>query len=169
MGNHNQKMSRNRLGCYGYFQVFLFLFLLTLICGDKIKNEVREKERREKEAKKEFLLGNAFYEKKNYENAIMKYKTSIQLNPENPFYYTNLGNCLRESGNFRDSVQVLQKSIFLFDKNPKSWYSLGVTYQTMGSYGEAIYAYQNATTLDPLYVNAHYNMGKYCTFCCIKR
>ena len=46
------------------------------------------------------------------------------------------------------------------EDNPKSWYNLGVTYQTMGEYEHAIYAYKNATSLDPYYVNAHYNMGK---------
>ena len=110
-------------------------------------------------ANEEFLLGNNFYLKKEYEKAILKYKNSILLDPTVYYYYSNLGNCLRENREYEESVLVLQKSVFLSDKNSKSWYNLGVTYQTMGSYEQAVGAYVRATDLDDENINAHYNKG----------
>ena len=161
----------NRILRYSYRILLLTLAISTPIFTSKQKeskesilvNSNNENSSQENGADKEFLLGNDFYQKGDFKNAVMKYKIAIGMNPTVASYYLNLGNCLREMTNYEDSVMFLQKAIYLNVDSSKNWYSLGVTYQYMGMYDEAILAYNNATSISDDFLNAHYNKGS-CLF-----
>ena len=105
------------------------------------------------------LIGEIYFSKHNYKNAIENQKHSIRLlNDENDLYYMMIGNyhlADTESSNYSESIKLLRKSLRLNPKNTYSWYLLAKAYAETDNISLAEYA-----TAERHYLTGNYEMAQ---------
>jgi tetratricopeptide (TPR) repeat protein len=106
-----------------------------------------------------FQKGYNAAELKEYDNAILYYQKSIDLNPNNASPYINLGLAYHDKGNLDKAIQVLQKAIDLNPQNSMAFNNLGAAYAAKGNLDKAIELYEKAVEINPEYSAAYNNMG----------
>jgi len=64
-----------------------------------------------REAEKKKLLGNDFYKKKNFPEAIEHYRAASELNPKELTYYSNLAAVYVEMGELEKAIECCDNAI----------------------------------------------------------
>jgi tetratricopeptide (TPR) repeat protein len=106
-----------------------------------------------------FDRGNAYSEKKDYEEAIANYNKAIKLDPNNDLVYNSRGNANYFKGDYDRAIADYNKAIKL-DPNNDVWYNnRGWAYYRKGDYDRAIADYNKAIKLDPDYAAAYNDRG----------
>jgi tetratricopeptide (TPR) repeat protein len=96
-------------------------------------------------------LGNAYFNKGAYEDAVIAYSKSIELDRQFAWPYSNLALVYVQKGRFAEAMLLYQRSIELFSNEKDkaiSWNRLGNVYRRLNDYDNAIAAYQRADDLD---------------------
>lgn len=96
-------------------------------------------------------LGNVYFNTGAYEDAVIAYSKSIELDRLFAWPYSNLALVYVQKGRFAEAMLLYQRSIELFsnDKDKAiSWNRLGNVYRRLSDYDNAIAAYQRADGLD---------------------
>ena len=78
------------------------------------------------------------------------------------FLLMNKGVSYASQENYSDALTVYEEALKSFPKNPKLWYNKGVALDNLNNIPEAVEAYQNAIIYNPLYRNAHLQLGNIC-------
>ncbi len=73
-------------------------------------------------------LGNAYYFKNNFNEAIKFYRKAISLNPKYSKAYANLGLAYYKKGNFEEAIQDYQMAIELDPQNASAYVFMGAIY-----------------------------------------
>jgi superkiller protein 3 len=103
-------------------------------------------------------MGVAYYDLKNYREAIRYCQKAIDIDP-NPEAYNNLGIAYEGLKNYREAIRYYQKAIDL-DKNDAAAYgNMGKAYNYLNNYHEAIRHLQKAIALDPNHADTYNNLG----------
>jgi tetratricopeptide (TPR) repeat protein len=106
------------------------------------------------------LWGNILARKKQYDNAIEKYNTSISINPKNDSPYIGLGYVYYQGyKNYDAAISSYQKVIKRDKTNYSAYNDLALVLADKGDTKEAIDNYQKAIAANPNYANAYYNLG----------
>ena len=106
-------------------------------------------------------LGNVFYEKNEYDNALTIYRKALERTPYNSRLHCNLGYLYWGKGNIDEAIKEYEKAI-KFDPNYDIAYNnLGVIYlDDLGRVQKAIELFEEAAKCNPNYALAHYNWAR---------
>ncbi|MCI0465295.1 MAG: serine/threonine-protein kinase, partial [Gemmataceae bacterium] len=106
-----------------------------------------------------FDLGNGFFAKRRWDDAIGYYRAAVAVRPQSAAAYNNLGNALDEKDRRDEAIAAYQEAIRLKKDYAFAHYNLGIALARVGRVDEAIAAYQEAIRLKKDYAFAHYNLG----------
>ncbi len=111
------------------------------------------------DAKTYYQLGNDYYEKSEFEDAIKNYNMAILLNPIFSEAYFNRALSQYQLKNFDKSIADYTKSAELDPQNPIIYNNRGDAYYRKQDYQSAVKDYDKAISLNPNYLKAFYNRG----------
>ncbi|XP_049849841.1 uncharacterized protein LOC126320406 [Schistocerca gregaria] len=92
--------------------------------------------------------GNVKLTARLYEEAIRLYTEAIELNPEDPCYYSNRAAAYYLVGKYASAIEDSKTAIAINPKYTKAYSRLGLAYFSMGKYKDAIQVYEQALQLD---------------------
>lgn len=127
----------------------------------KVEAIVKEEERRAfidpVKAEEEKELGNDFFKKGDFSNAVKHYTEAINRNPDDPKLYSNRAACYTKLAAFDLGLRDCDMCTKLDDKFIKGWIRKGKILQGMQQQSKALHAYQKALEIDP--TNGEANEG----------
>ena len=104
-------------------------------------------------------LGVVQFEKGETDDAIEKYRRSLQLHPDYPEALYNLGSALLQKGAIEEAINLCQESLKLQPIDPDAHVVLGNALMSKQDVDGAIAHYRQALKLRPDDPNAHYNLA----------
>ena len=99
--------------------------------------------------------GNAYYELKNYQNAISDYTKAILLNPSNVNAYFNRGVVYFEQQNYPKAINDFTQILRLQPEHAEAYYKRGLVYYKSQDYLKAIQDYTQVIGLRPNTLDAY--------------
>ncbi|KAL0831627.1 hypothetical protein ABMA28_002401 [Loxostege sticticalis] len=100
-------------------------------------------------AEQEKELGNEYFKKGDYSNAVKHYTEAIKRNPDDPKLYSNRAACYTKLAAFDLGLKDCDQCCNLDPKFIKGWIRKGKILQGMQQHSKALSAYQKALELDP--------------------
>ena len=94
-----------------------------------------------------FHKGNNALLTKKYKKAILYYKKTIELRPNDAHAYNNLGNAYKEIGNYNDAINAYNNAIKYKPDYSSAHYNLGIVYQKDNDFDTALKSYKKAARL----------------------
>ena len=98
-------------------------------------------------------------EDKNFEEAALKYKAALSLDPNSAYAYNALGVVVHQQGKVDEAIASYQKALQIDPNFAIAHYNLGSALYNQGKLDEAIASYQKALQIDPNFAIAHNNLG----------
>ncbi|MCF4967724.1 toll/interleukin-1 receptor domain-containing protein [Nostoc sp. CMAA1605] len=98
-------------------------------------------------------------EGKNFEEAILKYKAAISLEPNSLYAHNGLGITLYNQGKLEEAIASYRQALNIDPNFAKAHNGLGNTLYDQGKLEKAIASYRQALKFDPSYAKAYYNLG----------
>ncbi len=106
-------------------------------------------------------LGNVFFEKGSYDNALIVYKKALQASPYNARLHCNLGYLYWGKGNLEEAIKEYEKAIKYDNTYDIAYNNLGVIYlDDLGRVKKAIELFEAARRSNPNYALANYNLAR---------
>ncbi|MEH1970599.1 tetratricopeptide repeat protein, partial [Nostoc sp.] len=99
------------------------------------------------------------YEAKKLEEAVVKYKAALYLDPNSVLAHNRLGLALSSQGKLEEAIAAYQRALQIDLNNAGTHYNLGIALKNQGKLEEAITAYQRALQIDLNNADTHYNLG----------
>ena len=93
------------------------------------------------------LMGAGQIEQKKYEQALISLRNAQALQPENPYFLSNLGNVLVTTGQNKDALPILEKAAALEPGLLAVQNNLGNALRALGRMDEAVSRYRQALTI----------------------
>ncbi|HEX5734504.1 MAG TPA: tetratricopeptide repeat protein [Blastocatellia bacterium] len=120
---------------------------------------------------KEFLeiqrTGASYYNRGEYEKAIVAYKRAIEINPDSTEVYYHLGMAYSSLGKYKEAVEAYTRAIRIRPDYAAAYYNLGHAYSNLDRHDKAIKAFRQSIRYEPdnveAYValaNAYFDSGK---------
>ncbi len=114
------------------------------------------------------LMGNAYFFKSDYLNAINNYNKVLELSPGHPDGTNNLAVAMRDYGRFlgekngdlQGSLNYLNQSYQLSPNDPETIRLLGINYGISGRHAEALPYFKRTTELAPNIVGNWINLSR---------
>jgi len=78
------------------------------------------------------------------------------------YFLMNKGVSYSSKENYKEALKVYETAIELYPRNPKLWFNKGIALEKLENLPGAIEAFQKAIIYDPLYRNAHLQLGNIC-------
>ncbi len=91
-----------------------------------------------------FTLGNLYYKKKDYRNALKYFRKVLELKPDYNFAMLNVLNCYRFLGEVDKGIQEAQKFVKFFPNHPEFHLILGNFYLDKKEYDKAEESFRKA-------------------------
>jgi len=137
---------------------------------EKLKETISEKEKLklqlEYSVNSNVLSASDWYQKgynaeelREYDNAILYYQKSIDIESNYIVAYNNMGNVYSKKGNTDKAIKIYQKVIEIDPNNVSAYSNIGAVYAAKGNYDKAIDRYQKAILLDPNNDILYYFLG----------
>ena len=104
-------------------------------------------------------LGNLFYGKGQYANAVVQYKTAVQKNPSANQNVYSLGQGYLAVGRYTEAEVQFKRAIQISPKESGGYYGLGQTYRKMGRLDDAQVQLEKALSIKNNFPDAHYELG----------
>lgn len=106
-------------------------------------------------------LGNVFFEKGSYDNALVVYKKALESSPHSARLHCNLGYLYWGKGNIEEAIKEYEKAIKYDNTYDIAYNNLGVIYlDDLGRIQKAIELFEAARKHNPNYALAHYNLAR---------
>lgn len=105
------------------------------------------------------LLGKAFNDLGQWEEAISCQHKAISLQPDYAEAYVDLGNACQNQGKLNDAIASYNQVIALNPDDARAYNYLGNVHNKKGNQDAAVVSYQKALSLKPDYAVARYNLG----------
>ena len=106
-----------------------------------------------------YSLGITFHQRREYQEAIVRYDRAIELNPQDAYAYNNRGVTKSDSGDHQGAIADFDEAINLNPRLAEAFYNRGVTKSDSGDHQEAIADFDEAINLNPKLAEAFYNRG----------
>lgn len=94
-------------------------------------------------------IGDTYFEKQNYEQAMIIYEKILKINPADVDTHNDLGLAYLYTGRTEKAVETLNKGTALDPSYQRIWLSTGFTYLTLKKEEQARAALEKAVELDP--------------------
>ena len=105
------------------------------------------------------LFGTILVDKKNFNQALVNYKKSLEINPNYAEGHNNLGVAFYKLRKFNESIDSYQRAIKIKPNFSKAHNNLGLAYKELEKFTESINNYQKAIKINPEYAEAYNNLG----------
>ncbi|MBD2562388.1 MULTISPECIES: tetratricopeptide repeat protein [Nostoc] len=119
----------------------------------------QEQEKRQDKVTSLINEANRLNKEKKFEEAAVKYKAALHLDPNSVLAHHNLGFVLHELGRLEEAIASYQTALRLDPNLAMAHNNLGVVLSNQGKLEEAIASYQTALRLDPNNATVHYHLG----------
>ena len=106
-----------------------------------------------------FNLGNAFYFKEKYQDAVECYEKVIEIKPDYADAWYNKGVAFGNFDQYEEALKAFDKAIELKPDYADAWSNKGVAFGNLDQYEEALKAYDKAIELKSDHAYAWYNKG----------
>ena len=107
-----------------------------------------------------YELAHALDRHGRFDEAIIHFTKSIQLNPKFGAAHNKLGVTLMQKGDLEGAVHHHFEALRIDPKNTKAHNNLGNVLAQQGDFKNAIDHYKSALQINPNYAGAYYNLGK---------
>lgn len=108
---------------------------------------------------KEFLeiqrTGASYYNRGEYEKAIVAYKRAIEINPDSTEVYFHLGMAYSSLGKYKEAVEAYTRAVRIKPDYAAAHYNLGHAYSNLNRHDKAIKAFRQSIQYDPDNVEAY--------------
>ena len=94
-------------------------------------------------------LGEAYFRKGNYSEAILAFKKATELRPSNGDFLRRLGMAYYYNGQYQEAIDALRKSLELPQTNGWEWYWLALAYDKLEQYDLAMSSIKKSIELNP--------------------
>jgi len=128
-----------------------------LKAGDQLAQKILDQDPKNPYAT--HFMGLIAFQKEDFDTAIIYFKRSIDLLPNNADFYCNLGEAYRKKKMFSEAVDCQEKALSIKPENVASYYNLGILYQTLKENEKAIENYQSCIKYQPDHIEALYNLN----------
>ncbi|OYE03748.1 tetratricopeptide repeat protein [Nostoc sp. 'Peltigera membranacea cyanobiont' 232] len=127
----------------------------------QLEEQVTAQEQEKRQDKVTSLINEAdrLREAKKFEEAAIKYKAALRLDPNSIIAHNNLGIALKGQGKLEEAIAAYQRALQIDPNYAIAHSNLGLALSAQGKLEEAIAAYQRALQIDPNFANAHSNLG----------
>jgi tetratricopeptide (TPR) repeat protein len=105
------------------------------------------------------LLGNYYFGRQDYPEAVAAYEKAIAINAAFSQPYNQLGYTYRFLGRLDDAERTFKKYIELIPDDPNPYDSYAELLMKMGRFEESIRNYEKALAVDPHFVNSYVGIG----------
>jgi type IV pilus assembly protein PilF len=96
-----------------------------------------------------YLLGQAYYNKKEYRSSVKYFKEALKMKPDYVFAMHWLGRTYLKMGKASKAEEILEKAVQQFPDIAEVHYYLGITYQELRKYKKAFGEYEKVAGLAP--------------------
>jgi tetratricopeptide (TPR) repeat protein len=103
----------------------------------------------EANAKAHLTLGNMYFDQKNFDGALVEYRTAWKLDPALTGFLQHYGEIVVQKNLVDEAITVLNAAIKNNEADPKMYITLGKLYQKKQQYPQAIAMYKKASNNDP--------------------
>lgn len=104
-------------------------------------------------------LGNLYFGRQEYENAITQFRKATAINPTFSTPYNQLGYAYRFLERFGEAETAFKTYTQMIPNDPNPYDSYAELLMKMGRFDESIAAYQKALAIDPNFVNSYVGIG----------
>ncbi|WP_169157368.1 toll/interleukin-1 receptor domain-containing protein, partial [Brasilonema bromeliae] len=108
------------------------------------KHATQELDKRQYQVTSLINEAHRLYEDKNFEEAVLKYKAALRLDPNSVLAHYNLGIALKNQGKLDEAIASYRKSLQIDQNYPSVHYNLGIALYNQGKFDEAIASYRKA-------------------------
>ena len=105
------------------------------------------------------FAGVAAHRQERYEESIALIERSLEVDPTQADWYSNLGIVLKAAGRLDDAIAAYGRAIALDPGHARARNNLGVLQKKRGLTAESEASYREAIRLDPEYADAYHNLG----------
>ena len=106
-----------------------------------------------------YNLGNAAKDAGHFDEAIARYRRSLELDPGSSLTHNNLGMAIQNSGHVDEAIAEYIRAVQLQPGNANARNNLGVALAAIGRADEAVQQLTESVRLDPNNAGAHNNLG----------
>lgn len=103
--------------------------------------------------------GTDYFDKGEYDQAILYYSKAIELDKIAPGLYANRGNAYQSKGQYNQAISDYDQAIKIKADYATAYEARGRAYHAKGSYDQAIKDFSKAIDLDPKDYGAYHNRG----------
>jgi len=107
----------------------------------------------------QYHFGNALADAGRTDEAIIKYRESLRIDPDYPDAHTNLGSCLAMMGKTEEGLEHLHRAIELEPNLAFNHFNIGNVHLRAGQIDAAIASFEKSLAIDPGLLPAHNNLG----------
>jgi len=101
-------------------------------------------------------LGNAYFDQKDYNEALLNYNESLKLK-ETELTYVLIGNTLAVKDDYNNAVRAYQNAIRINSNYALAYFNLGLLNSQKGNFDNALKQFGKAIEIDPLFAEAYRN------------
>jgi len=130
--------------------ILIIFFMLGLILFNQ-KNLLAQTKNLKPTAQSYFLEGNLLFNQGKYQEAIIKFKKALELDPQMAQAYYNIGVVYQQQGStyYNLAIKWYKEALKKNNKLIHSYYNLGVIYFDLGDYQAALKQFEIARQLSP--------------------
>jgi tetratricopeptide (TPR) repeat protein len=110
-------------------------------------------------ARQHYEKGKLFFEREDYEIAVLEFSEAIKLDPKVAEYLAWRGRANSVKGDYDSGLRDCNEAIRIDPNIAMAYYSRGNAYQNKKDYDSAIRDYNQAIRIDPNYAMAYNNRG----------
>ena len=101
-------------------------------------------------------LGTAYFDQKNFNEALLNYNESLKLK-ETELTYVLIGNTLAVKNDFNNAYRAYQNALRLNPSYALAYFNLGLLNSQKGNFDEALKLFDKSIKIDPLFAEAYRN------------
>ncbi len=105
------------------------------------------------------IMGNALFHKGKLTEAESRYRSAMNMDPDNIDYMYDLGIVLYYQARLTEAMTLLEKLLKIDPEYSAAHYRLGLIYYHLGQFEEAAEHFKKCTTFAPDFVMAHFHLG----------
>lgn len=106
-----------------------------------------------------FDLGNLYFKKQEYQEALQAFSRSLEFKPDNTFAATNIIYCLAALGNLDRAEEFVRQQVGRGLDDAQLYYVLGLNQAMAGNIEAAISGFQECLKINPRHAAAHNDLA----------